>query len=418
MTVELLQAIQERTCSVCIVGLGYVGLPVLRLATKRGFPASGLDIDPERVAAARKERLVASTDPRDVLPEARCVLISVPTPVDDQARPDLSAVSSASRTIAQHLRAGALVILESTVAPGTTEEVVVPLLEESGLVAGEDFHVAHCPERIDPGNKRWPLEKIPRIVGGLDEGSTEVAHAFYTELLNAEVTRMSRPRNAEAAKMVENAFRDVNVAFVNELAMSFDRLGIDVLEVIRGAATKPFGFMPFYPGPGVGGHCIGVDPYYLIEKASTRGFEHRFLKLAREINNRMPEYTVGRVFEALGERGLQVQNARIALLGLAYKGGVDDTRESPALPILVRLRELGAHVTSYDPYVGDSDASSLAEVLEGKDGIVLVTDHPEFQELTPEVLTRAGIRVVVDGRNMLDRQGIRAAGIVYKGVGR
>lgn len=418
MTVDLLEAIQERTCSVCIVGLGYVGLPVLRLAARQGFPASGLDIDPDRVEAARKERLVATTEPRDVLPEARCVIISVPTPVDDHVRPDLTAVKSASRTIAQYLSRGDLVVLESTVAPGTTEEVVIPLLEESGLAAEDEFLVAHCPERVDPGNRSWPLEKIPRVLGGLNGESTAAAHAFYTALLDAEVTRMSSPRNTEAVKMVENAFRDINIAFVNELAMSFDRLGIDTLEVVQGAATKPFGFMPYYPGPGVGGHCIAVDPYYLIEEAGTRGFEHRFLKLAREINDGMPYYTVERVLEALGERGLAIQDAEVALFGLAYKGGVGDTRESPALPILAKLRELGAQVKTYDPYVKDAEASTLDEALSGRDAVVLVTDHPEFASLTPEVLVKHGIRVIVDGRNMLDREGIQAAGLVYKGVGR
>ncbi len=318
MSVTLLERIGQRDCHVCVIGLGHVGLPVYRLAEQRGFRVSGIDIDEKKVETLIDDGVAATTDPGRALDQADCILICVPTPIDDAYRPDLGAVAAASKAIAEHLRKDSLVVLESTVAPGTTEEVVAPILMESGLRAGVDFLLAYCPERIDPGNERWPLKTIPRIVGGVSEASTDTASAFYRELLDAAVLRMSSVRAAEATKIVENAFRDINIAFVNELAKSFDRIGIDVTEVIAGAATKPFGFMPHYPGAGVGGQCIAVDPYYLIESAGKSGFEHRFLKLARAINSSMPEYTVDRVILELSEARLSVKHARIVLLGLAY----------------------------------------------------------------------------------------------------
>ncbi|MFQ5871671.1 MAG: nucleotide sugar dehydrogenase, partial [Candidatus Geothermarchaeales archaeon] len=284
MRTTLIERMRKRECHVSIIGLGHVGFPLIKLVSERGFKVVGLDVDTEKVDRVSREGIAATTDPGAALNQADCIIICVPTPIDDDYRPDLSIARSVSETIADHLKKGALIVLESTVAPGTTEEVIVPILERSGLGAGKDFFVAHCPERIDPGNTKWTVRNIPRVVGGINNESTDIAYAFYRELLDAEIIKVSTVKTAEAVKIVENAFRDINIAFVNELAKSFDKIGIDVTEVIKGASTKPFGFMPHYPGCGVGGQCIAVDPYYLIERAGKSGFNHRFLKLAREIN--------------------------------------------------------------------------------------------------------------------------------------
>ncbi|GAG02100.1 unnamed protein product, partial [marine sediment metagenome] len=269
---------------VCVVGLGYVGLPLLKLIIEKGFFAIGLDIDKQKVDKILKEGIAVTTRPDEALNNADCIIVCVPTPIDESYRPDLKFVISAMRTVSKYLKNDSIVILESTVAPGTTEEIAARILGESGFKAGVDFYVAHCPERIDPGNKKWTVRNIPRVVGGINKQSTNIAYAFYVEILNSEVIKMSTVKAAEAVKIVENTFRDVNIAFVNELAKSFDKIGIDTVEVIKGASTKPFGFMAHYPGCGVGGHCIAIDPYYLIEKAEKSGFNHKFLKLAREIN--------------------------------------------------------------------------------------------------------------------------------------
>ncbi len=303
MKTRLIERIRKRECRVSVIGLAYVGFPLIKLAGERGFPVVGLDTDEEKVERALEDGIDATTDPRPTLSHADCTIICVPTPIDGDYRPDLHTVKTVSETIAEHLKEDALVVLESTVAPGTTEEVLVPILEKSGLNAGSDFFVAHCPERVYPGNTRWTVRNIPRVIGGINDESTAIAHAFYEELLDAEVVRVSDVKTAEAVKVVENAFRDVNIAFVNELAKYFDRIGIDISEVIGAASTKPFGFMPHYPGCGVGGHYIAVDPYYLIERAGKTGFNHRFLKLAREINDSMPEHTVQKVIVGLNEGG-------------------------------------------------------------------------------------------------------------------
>ena len=310
-----------------------------------------------------------------------CFIICVPTPVDTSHQPDLSKVKAASETISGFLRKDALVILESTVSPGTVEEIVIPVLEKSGLKAGNDFFLPHCPERINPDNKQWNVKTIPQIVGGLDKISTELSFELYNTILESKVLKLSSLKNVEATKIVENTFRDINIAFVNELARTFDKIGIDVEEVINAAATKPFGFLPHCPGCGVGEHFIAVDPYYLIEKAETKGFNYSFLKLSRQINNDMPHYTVIKTTKALNQIKKSVRGASIAILGLSYKGGVEDTRESPAFPIIKELKELGAKITIYDPYIlNKSTVDSLDEALKKNDCIVIVTNHPEFKK--------------------------------------
>jgi len=415
----LIEKIKNKEIRICVIGLGYVGLPLLKIATEKGFNTIGLDTDIEKVKKAIKEEVKATTNLNESLNDSDCFIICVPTPIDENHRPDLRFVESATQAVSKYLKKDSIVILESTVAPGTTEEIIVPLLNKSGLEAGKDIYVAQCPERIDPGNKKWNVRNIPRVIGGIDEESAVVARMLYENIIEAEIVKMNSTRAAEAVKIVENTFRDVNIAFINELAKSFDKINIDIFEVIKGASTKPFGFMPHLPGCGVGGHCIAIDPYYLIEKAEKSGFNHNFLKLAREINNSMPEYTIKKIIEGLNEVGKCIKNSKLALLGLAYKGGVGDTRESPAFPILNKLEKLGANIRIFDPYVLDkSTVKSLDEALNKSDFIVIVTDHPEFKKITAEKLKNNGIMAVIDGRNILDKERIKKMNIIYKGIGR
>lgn len=430
--------------TVAVVGLGYVGLPVAALARQKGFTVIGYDVDSkkvERIAAGefplrdhgvteafRAVPLDATTDQARIA-DADVILVAVPTPVDEEARPDLGPLRSAMETVARHAKAGSLVSVESTVNPGVCEEFVVPLLRKLDRDPDVgDLWLVHCPERVNPGDARWTVRNIPRVLGGYTPAATERGLKFYTRLLEAPVRLMSSIRAAEAVKIVENAFRDVNIAFVNELAQSFDQLGIDVMEVIEGASTKPFAFLPHFPGCGVGGHCIPVDPHYLIEHAGARGFDHRFLKLAREINKAMPRYTVERLRRALNEAGIltlesgsppPLRGVRVALLGIAYKRDVADLRESPALEIEKILREEGAEVSTFDPLVLEkSSASTLRDVLQRSQAVVLATDHAVFRGLKPDDLQGTPVRVIVDGRNCLDHETFREAGYTIVGIGR
>ena len=344
----------------------------------------------------------------------------MPTPIDEEKRPDLGPVKNACSSLAKHLQKGQLVVLESTVNPGVCDEIVRPLLEEiSGLTAGKDFYLAHCPERINPGDAKWGVENIPRVVGGNDPESLRRAAEFYRSIVKAPIKEMGSLKEAEAVKIVENSFRDINIALVNELAMSFSKLGIDVVNVIDGAATKPFAFMPHYPGAGVGGHCIPVDPYYLIDYAKANGFYHDFLSLARRINEHMPEFTVEQIDAALNERKIALKGSEIAVLGLAYKPNIDDCRESPTFEIIHLLQQKGANVRSFDPYVLErSSAKTLETALRGTQAVVVTTAHREFVALTPQDLAHYAIRIVVDGRNCLPKDDFKAAGFVYRGIGR
>ena len=419
MTNLLMNKIKNKEIRICIVGLGYVGLPLLKLTIEKGFNAVGFDTDEKKVRKIKNQGINATNNPDISHKDADCYIICVPTPIDENNRPDLQFVESSSKMIAKYLKKSSIVILESTVAPGTTEEVVVPLLAESNLKAGEDFYVCQCPERIDPGNKKWTVRNIPRVVGGINKNSTEIAYGFYKRILESKVIKMSDVKAAEAVKIVENTFRDVNIAFVNELAKSFDKIGIDIVEVIKGASTKPFGFMSHYPGCGVGGHCIAIDPYYLIEKAEKAGFSHQFLKLAREINKSMPEYTIEKLITGLNKASKSVKGTNIAVLCLAYKAGVGHTRESPAFSIIKTLQTMGANVIIYDPYVLDkSTVKSLDEALSKASCIVIVTDHVEFKEISSDLLKKKEIDVVIDGRNILKKEKIKELGIIYEGIGR
>ena len=415
----LIKKIKNKECKICVIGLGYVGLPLLKLIVEKDFEGIGLDIEEDKVNYAKREKVSATRDAKKALEGTDFIIICVPTPIDENHRPDLKYVEDASHIIAKHMKKNSMIILESTVAPGTTREIILPILKKSKIKENE-LYLAHCPERVDPGNKKWTVGNIPRVIGGINKESTEIAYAFYNTILDhSDIIKMSNVETAEAVKIVENTFRDINIAFVNELAKSFDKIGIDVKEVIDGASTKPFGFMPHYPGCGVGGHCIAIDPYYLIEKAEKLGFSHKFLKLAREINNSMPDYTVNKIMIGLNKIGKSIKDSKIAILGVAYKGGVSDTRESPAFPVIEKLKKLNAKITIFDPYNSYmSTSKTLDETLKDQDCIVIITNHLEFKKLKPEELKKKNIKVVVDGRNILDKEKIMDLGIIYEGIGR
>jgi UDP-N-acetyl-D-glucosamine dehydrogenase len=412
---------QRTKKSVAVIGLGYVGWPLAELAAKKKFRVVGIDSNSEKIEllAKNKKGITVSADFSSAR-EVSTIVICVPTPVHENRTPNLSPVESASESVGKILTKGQLVILESTVNPGVTETIVLPILERaSGLKAEQDFFLAHCPERINPGDPKWNVQTIPRVVGGLGEQSLARALKFYRSLLSASITPLNSLKEAEAVKVVENSFRDVNIAFVNELAMSFAKLDIDVVNVIHAASTKPFAFMPHYPGAGVGGHCIPVDPYYLIDYAKQNGFNHRFLSLARDINSSMPHFTVGLVERTLREAGKNLNGSSVAVLGLAYKPDIDDVRESPALEIVKLLEERGATVKTFDPYVPEtSTAGSKEEALMGTEAAVIATAHREFTRLSPRDLKRLGVRILIDGRNCLPKTSFTNAGIVYRGIGR
>lgn len=405
--------------SVAVIGLGYVGLPLALLAAKKGHEVIGIDNNPAKVDQIKTTEITVTTD-HSRIKDVDVIVICVPTPVYEDYMPNLEPVSEASKSVAKYLKKGQLVVLESTVNPGVTETVVQPILEEiSGLKAGTDFYLSHCPERINPGDTQWDVSNIPRVVGSLDPMGLEKTYEFYKSIVDAEIKLMNTVKEAEAVKVVENSFRDINIAFVNELAMSFSKLDIDVVNVIKGASTKPFAFLAHFPGCGVGGHCIPVDPYYLIEYAKKKGFHHEFLSLARKINNKMPMFTVQRLTSALEEKNMRIKDSKVAVLGVAYKPEIEDYRESPALRIIEELEDIAAEVRVYDPFVPKkSTVKSLEEALSGADAVVIATAHKEFKNLTPEKLKQHNIKVVVDGRNFLEKSGLVKAGIIYKGIGR
>jgi len=421
---SLYQRLSARTARTCVIGLGYAGLPLAVELGRAGFAVLGVDIDrrkcevlgsgesdvedvPGSAVATLVEtgrfRAVTEILPTDHLDT---ITICVPTPLRKTRDPDLSYIVSATETVKAHLRPGMLVVLESTTYPGTTQEIVQSILEESGLQAGTDFFLAFSPERVDPGNKTWHTRNVPKVVGGLTADCTELAATLYRAAIDRVVT-VSSPRTAEMVKLLENTFRAINIGLVNEMALMCDRIGIDVWEVIGAAATKPFGFMPFHPGPGLGGHCIPVDPVYLSWKARQMGLEARFIELAAEVNGAMPHYVVEKIGDALNEHGKAIKGASILVMGVAYKPGVSDVRESPALDVMALLRKKGAYLTYHDPLVphisserwtGGLQMDSIpvnCDVVAAADCVVVLTDHQgiDYQELA------ASARLVVDTRN-------------------
>ena len=418
---DLIDRLRARTARLGVIGLGYVGLPLAVEFAKAGFATVGFDVDEDKVrrvsggdpcgvdvsradveALTASGRLRATTDFTQ-LAGLDSVDICVPTPLRKTKDPDLSHIVAAVGEIARHLHAGQLVILESTTYPGTVEEVVRPMLEEGGLHGGEDFFLAFSPERVDPGNREWTTANIPKVVGGIDAASTAVAQALYEQVVST-VVPVSSTRVAEMVKLLENTFRAVNVGLVNELALMSHELGVDVWEVIDAASTKPFGFMPFYPGPGLGGHCIPIDPYYLSWKARQNGFESRFIELAGHINSGMPRFVVDRVVEVQSLDRKSLRDARVHLFGIAYKPGVGDVRESPALDIARLLQRGGAIVSYSDPHVPTVEGEvELEEVPcetaleQGFDCAVITTSHADFDYAA---IARRAPRIV-DTRNAL-----------------
>src|ERR1700716_3616930 len=367
---EIIKLIGDNRARVGVIGLGYVGLPLATEFAGQGFKAIGFEVDENKVeqinagrsyigdvstnqvkAAVDAGRLRATTD-FDHLQECDAIIICVPTPLRKTKEPDVSFILAAAEQIQQRLRRGQLIILESTTYPGTTDEVLLPMLEETGLKLDEDFLLAFSPERVDPGNPDFQTNNIPKVVGGVTPDSTAAAAHLYSQIVN-DVHAVSSARVAEAAKLLENTFRAVNIGMANEMARLCYALNIDTWEVIRAAATKPFGFMPFYPGPGIGGHCIPLDPHYLSWKARQHGFDSRFISLAEEVNSRMPEHVVQLVADGLNDDRKAMNGSRVLVLGVAYKRDIDDVRESPALSIIDRLRSKGADVRYHDPFVSE-----------------------------------------------------------------
>ena len=409
-----------------IVGLGYVGLPLAVAFAEAGHEIVGLDTDTRKVDALKagrsyvedipdsaleplRERLTATARHADLAP-CDAVVICVPTPLTSSREPDLTYLLDSATALSQELRAGQLVVLESTTYPGTTRERLLPILEESGLAAGRDFHLAFSPERIDPGRTDYTVRTTPKLVGGLTEACAERARELYG-LICDEVVLLSSPEAAELAKLLENIFRSVNIALVNELAQLCDRLGIDVWEVVEAASTKPFGFMRFDPGPGMGGHCLPVDPFYLAFKARERDFYPEFIELAGKVNQAQPAFCAERIQRALNDAGKSVRGSRILLLGVSYKAGIGDTRESPALKIVDLLRELGGEISYHDPHVPELperglSCSDLDEALRSADVVAIVTAHPEVDHAAvvaaaPLVVDFRGVTRNIDAANLV-----------------
>lgn len=427
---QLIDSIKAKRLHVGVVGLGYVGLPLLAEFAGAGFQATGFEVDEDKAAQINAgdsyigdvsgsvikelvegKRLKATTN-FNQLTNCDAIIICVPTPLRKTKEPDVSYILAAAEEIKQRLHQGQLIILESTTYPGTTDEVLLPMFEETGLKLDQDFLLAFSPERVDPGNPQFQTHNIPKVVGGVTPDSTEVAAFLYAQIVN-DVHAVSSARVAETAKLLENTFRAVNIGMANEMARLCYALNIDTWEVIRAAATKPFGFMAFYPGPGIGGHCIPLDPHYLSWKARQHGFDSRFIGLAEEVNSRMPEHVVQLVADGLNDESKSMKGSRILLLGVAYKKDIDDVRESPALSIIDRLRAKGADVRYHDPFVtevrfDDAHIEASGEPLNSvelndtelreADCIIIVTDHSEIDYGRVTQLAS----LIVDTRNALN----------------
>jgi len=421
--IELKRRINEKKAKVGIIGMGYVGLPLAIKFSEAGFEVYGFDIDEKKIKyLSEGESYIKHIDDLEIkkilnnfyptsdfskLSDVDCIIICVPTPLNKYREPDMSYVFSTAETIARYLRKGQLISLESTTYPGTTDEDLRKILETSGLKAGEDFYLAFSPEREDPGNKEFSISKIPKIIGGYTEKCLDVAVALYSHI-TIKTVPVSSTKVAEAAKILENIYRAVNIALVNELKVLFDKMGIDIWEVIEAAKTKPFGFQAFYPGPGLGGHCIPIDPFYLTWKAREYDFQTRFIELAGEINTSMPYYVVNKTIEALNANGKTIKGAKILILGVAYKKDVDDMRESPALKIIILLQEKGADVDYNDPHIPEipplrkyqlkmKSIALTKENLSSYDAIIITTDHSVYE---PDFILE-NAKLIIDTRNLI-----------------
>jgi len=425
MVTQLLRDIQAKKALVGVVGLGYVGLPLVREFTRAGMKVMGFDIDPAKVDALKAGKsyiehipsstvqdmvaggLFTPTTDFNKLDKPDCIIICVPTPLTKHREPDMTYVEATAQAIAKRLRKGQLVVLESTTYPGTTREVILPILEQSGLKAAKDFYLAFSPEREDPGRKNYTTKTIPKVVGGYDKDSLALAVATYETAIDT-VVPVSSCEAAEAAKILENTYRCVNIALVNELKVLFDRMGVDVWEVIRAAGTKPFGFTAFYPGPGLGGHCIPIDPFYLSWKAREFGMPTRFIELAGEVNVGMPEWVINKVMHTLNDQGKSLKGAKVLVLGLAYKKDVDDDRESPSYELIELLTRFGAKVDYNDPHIpvirltrehpqfaGMKSVPLTPANLKKYDAVLISTDHSKYDY--KDIVANA--KLVIDTRN-------------------
>ncbi len=419
---DLKRKIRDRSAQLGVIGLGYVGLPLAVEMAQKGFRVTGIDLDggkveavnagrshildvpDESLAAAVKNGTIRATQSFAAVESLDAISICVPTPLRKTKDPDLSYIIAAVEAVHNHLRPGKLIILESTTYPGTTREIVLPILEKSGLKVGRDFFLAFSPERVDPGNKAFTTRNIPKVIGGMTPRCTAIAVLLYQQFLERTVP-VSSPESAEMVKLLENTFRSVNIALANEMARMCRKFHLNVWEVIEAAKTKPFGFMPFYPGPGLGGHCIPVDPYYLIWKARLNGFEPRLIEMAGIINGQMPGFTISRIADALNKDKKSLNGSRILALGVSYKSNVSDTRESPALEVVKELMEKGASVSYSDPYVprvemgGEILASTnlTPQLLQSMDCVVILTDHSVFDFS----MIAAESSLILDCRNAL-----------------
>jgi UDP-N-acetyl-D-glucosamine dehydrogenase len=429
LSLILEKKIKNHQAKIGVMGLGYVGLPLVKAFLKKSFPVCGFDVDPKKIrmlnrgkrylkhiaidelkSAFKTKRFLATADFRK-LAKMDAVIICVPTPLDSHRNPDLSFVLNTTETIAKTLRKGQLVVLESTTYPGTTDDEMRPILERGGLRAGRDFFLAFSPERENPGDPVFSTERIPKVVGGYSKDCLRVANALYSQVV-VKTVPVSSTKVAESAKLLENIFRSVNIALVNEMKIILDRMGIDVWEVIKAASSKPFGFMPFYPGPGLGGHCIPIDPFYLTWKAREVDYSTKFIELAGEINTSMPSYVISKTVEALGERGRSIKGARVLVLGIAYKKDIDDQRESPSLKIITLLQEKGAKVAYNDPHIPELGPTReypgfiirsvplSARRLKTTDAVIIATDHSAYDF---DWIVKNS-RLVVDTRNVIKKK--------------
>lgn len=409
--------------TVCIFGLGYVGREVAAAASEAGFSVIGVDTDPGVIADIKSQKLLTNvdfdrvtTDGAEAVTDADIIIAAVPTPVNDEKIVDLTALKAITDLVAAaQYDEPPLYIVESTIPPGTISDIVVPKMEEAGKDIGEDIFVAHAPERINPGTE-WSIIDIPRVVGAVSDNGSNQALDFYENLIDAEIHETSSPAVAEASKIIENAYRDVNIAFVNEIALALDHLDIDVSAALDAADTKPFGFKRFNPGTGVGGHCVPIDPYFLIRKSASEGFNNRFLKYAREVNDSMPSHIAQKTIKALNEAEILPKKSRVVLLGAAFKSNVEDTRNSPYYDLKSELEEYGVTVETYDPNL--PDLSTVETPYISADAVILVTAHDEFQSLSFDQLASCEVEILVDGRNVYSPNTVRDSGLHYIGVGR
>jgi len=436
-----LSKIKNGTAKIGIIGLGYVGLPLAMVFAEK-FQVFGYDADSKKRKMLRQGRSYIDDVPSSELKEklgtnlkviqkdsqlreCDCIIICVPTPVDERGNPDLSYVQHSADIVKKIVRKGMLVVLESTSYPGTTDEFLGKAIKDAGFKPGKDVALAFSPERVDPGNKKYNIRNTPKIVGGEDARSAELATALYSSIVEAGIVVMPDCASAEAVKILENIFRGVNIALINEMALIFERMGIDTWQVVKAASTKPFGFMPHYPGPGVGGHCIPLDPLYMSYKAKQYGFVPRFIELSHEVNEFMKNHTVNLTMAALRKAGVPADKATVAVMGLSYKKGISDTRESPAAEIIEELVKRVKRVIVHDPKassietaVGVFRSIPMRSTMNQADCLVFVTDHSEFATLTPKVLCRKRVKAVVDTRNLFVREAVEHVGLIYKGIGK